>query len=293
MSAYKAVKQLLPADTIDMDGFPVKQAFPTQRVDQIDPFLLLHHAKAKYSSDRPARIQGVGPHPHRGFSPVTFVVEGEVHHRDSRGHNQIAQAGEVQWMHAGAGIIHSERPTEALVNGSRKQEIVQLWINSPAARKMQEPLYQYTAAADMPIIESEDGRLCTKLVAGSYADRQGPIRTESPLLLCWGTAEQGGSQTFTIPTGYSCALYLIRGTARINGFGQVEAEHLVYFAAAGDAVGLTFEEAGQFLLLCGEPIGEKVTRSGPYVMNTQTEILEAMRDYQMGKMGYLVESDLP
>ena len=116
MKELKKVSHLLPAQNMDMGGFPIKQALPTQKVQQFDPFLLLHHARTRYSSRKPARIQGVGPHPHRGFSPVTFVIEGAVHHRDSRGNSQVAKAGEVQWMHAGMGIIHSERPSKELVD---------------------------------------------------------------------------------------------------------------------------------------------------------------------------------
>ena len=120
----RKVKHILPAEKIDMGGFPVKQALPTQQVQQVDPFLLLHHARVKPIYDRPAKTQGVGPHPHRGFSPVTFVIEGEVHHQDSRGNNQVAKAGEVQWIHTGAGIIHSERPTENLIENKGVQELI-------------------------------------------------------------------------------------------------------------------------------------------------------------------------
>jgi len=118
MNKFKSVKYLLPASTINMGGIRVKQALPTQKVQQLDPCLLLHHAKAKYSSRSSAKQQGVGPHPHRGFAPVTFVIEGEVQHRDSWGNNQIAKKGEVQWMYSGAGIVHSERPTQALADSS-------------------------------------------------------------------------------------------------------------------------------------------------------------------------------
>lgn len=137
------VKHILPAIPFDMGGFPVKQALPTQQVQECDPFLLLHHAYNRYSQDRPAKIQGVGPHPHRGFSPVTFVVSGDVTHRDSRGHHQVAQQGDVQWMHAGMGVIHSERPSQALVDSGQPQEIVQLWVNSPAVKKCKFPVINF------------------------------------------------------------------------------------------------------------------------------------------------------
>ena len=132
---HKKVKFLIPAFDIDMGGIPLKQALPTIKVDQVDPFLLLHHGELKYNENAKALHQGVGAHPHKGFSPVTFVIEGEIHHRDSRGNNQIAKKGEVQWMHAGAGIVHSERPSQALIDRNGTNEIIQLWVNSPADRK--------------------------------------------------------------------------------------------------------------------------------------------------------------
>jgi redox-sensitive bicupin YhaK (pirin superfamily) len=290
-SPYKKIKYLLPAIEVDMGGFPVKQAIPTQKVQQVDPFLLLHHASVKTKDDRPAKAQGVGPHPHRGFSPVTFVIDGEVHHRDSRGNSQIAKTGDVQWMHAGAGIVHSERPSEALASRSGRQEIIQLWINSPAAQKMQPPEYQYLPESDMPLILSDDGKVRSKLVAGTYGTKHGKIKTQSQLLVLWGSADATGEQTLKIPEGFSSILYLINGSMRLKAYGIVEPETLSVFGPEGDTITMAFQETAQFLLLCGAPIDEDVTQYGPYVMNTQTEILEAMRDYQMGKMGILIEED--
>ena len=197
----KQVKYLLPATEIDMGGFPVKQALPTQKVQQWDPFLLLHHAKVKFSKHRLGKHQGVGPHPHRGFSPVTFVVEGEVHHRDSWGNNQIAKEGEVQWMHAGAGIVHSERPSEALIERQGQQEIVQLWINSPAHKKMIPPTYSYVSNEAMTVFSSEDQKISNKLIAGNYGKLSGKVVPQSELLVIWGEGKQGGTQQLTIPKG--------------------------------------------------------------------------------------------
>jgi quercetin 2,3-dioxygenase len=285
----KKVKYLIPVYTIDMGGIPVKQALPTNRVEQVDPFLLLHHAKFTYTSDAPALHQGIGPHPHRGFSPVTFVVEGEVHHRDSWGNNQVAKEGEVQWMHAGAGIIHSERPSQKLANENGKQEIVQLWINTPAARKMQQPVYQYLAESKIPVFSSEDNRVKNKLVAGKYNGLQGNIKTESELLIIWGLAEKEGKQTYLLPELFNVMLYIIRGNMQIAGYGKVEEESLVVFDTGGDAVEISAETGSQFLLLAGNPFNENVVQQGPFVMNTTTQILEAMSDYRMGKMGILIE----
>lgn len=286
----KKIKALLPATEIDMGGIPVKQALPTAQVQQIDPFLLLHHAQFKVNAEQLAKHQGIGPHPHRGFSPVTFVIEGELRHQDSRGNDQIARAGEVQWMHAGAGIVHSERPTQSLVEEARKQEIIQLWINSPASKKMNPPEYHYLPEPEMPVFFSEDGRIENKLVAGKYAGYISKTPTQSPLLIIWGKGVTEGQVNFRIPEGFNSMLYLTKGLASIKGYGRVEAEHLVYFDQEGSMIELEIkEDYSQYLLLCGLPIDEEVNQYGPYVMNSQTEILEAIRDYQMGKMGILIE----
>lgn len=284
----KKVSRLMPAFTIDMGGIPVKQALPTQKVDRLDPFLLLHHGLFEPQTDRPARIQGVGPHPHRGFSPVTFVVSGEVHHQDSRGNSQVAKAGDVQWMHAGMGIIHSERPTEASIAAGMPQEIVQLWINSPAASKMLPPDYQYVPQADMPLVATAEG-VTTRLVAGPYGEATGPARTQSSLLVLWAEANKGGTVTYQLPQDLLTTIYLIKGDLRIVGHGLVEPETLVVLSSEGDQLSIEATSNAQFLILGGVPLGEKVVQQGPFVMNTETQILEAMRDYQMGKMGFLVE----
>lgn len=293
----KKVKYLLPAVEVDMGGFPVKQPLPTHKVDQVDPFLLVHHARTKYYDDRPAKIQGIGPHPHRGFSPVTFVIEGEIHHRDSRENNQIAKEGEVQWMHAGAGIVHSERPSEALTARNGVQEIIQLWINSPSHKKMQEPYYSHLSLDEIPVIISEDNKIKNKLIAGEFENGIGAdainhvsaTTTESELLILWGFAEKNSEQTIKIPNGFNTMLYLIKGAMKISGYGIVDAENLIVFEDEGDTIEMSFSEDSQFLVLGGQPLNESVSQYGPYVMNTQTEILEAIRDYQMGKMGVLIE----
>ena len=284
---------MLPATKIDMGGFPIKQALPTQQVQQFDPFLLLHHGQAKFSDRRPAKHQGVGPHPHRGFAPVTFVIEGEVHHRDSRGNSQIAKKGEVQWMYSGAGIVHSERPSQALVESTRRQEIIQLWVNSPADKKMIPPQYHHLSNESIPSFLSDDGKVKNKLIAGEYAGTKSAFTPQSEVLMIWSEGEKNGLMTFDIPEGFNSMLYLIRGQASLQGYGLLEAEQLVTFGTEGSTITIELQaDDSQFLLLTGQPLNEEVTQHGPYVMNTQTEVLQAMRDYQMGKMGILIEDDL-
>ena len=284
----KQVKYILPATEVDMGGFPVKQALPTNKVDQVDPFLLLHHARTTPHTDRPAKVQGVGPHPHRGFSPVTFVIEGEVLHQDSRGNHQVAKAGEVQWMHSGAGIIHSERPTQALVDTNGTQEIIQLWINSPAEAKMKAPEYQHVSEEKIPRVVKNDSAE-VKLISGAYDGKKGAFRGQSELLILWATAKKGAITNVSIPEGFNATVYSIKGSIRIEDFGLVDPESLVVFNQHGDEIGIEAKTDTQYLVLAGKPIDEPVMQYGPFVMNTQTQIMEAMRDYQMGKMGFLVE----
>ena len=286
----KVVKYLMPAHTVDMGGFPVKQPLPTQQVAQVDSFLLLHHAKVKPLRDRPAKTQGVGPHPHRGFSPVTFVVQGAVHHRDSHYNNQVAEAGEVQWMHAGAGVVHSERPTEALVEAHSYQEIIQLWINTPAAKKMNPPQYLHIGQDRMVEFKSNDRSVLTRLVAGEYGEQT--VNNEivqSPLFILWMHGLQSGKEQVVIPKSYNGVIYVIKGQIRIEGYGIVDKEHLIVLEDEMTSVNVHFNPDAQCLVLSGAPLNEKVVQHGPFVMNSETEILEAMRDYQMGKMGVLIE----
>ena len=286
---YKKVRTLIPAFDIDMGGIPLKQALPTNKVQQVDPFLLLHHGELKYRKHAKAVHQGVGAHPHRGFTPVTFIIEGEIHHRDSRGNNQIAKKGEVQWMHAGSGIVHSERPSQDLIDRNGTNEIIQLWVNSPADKKMQEPSYQYVPEQEMPVFVSEDKNIRSKVIVGQYGALKGKIEGESDLLMLWNDAIDTGSQTFSVPTGFNTMLYTIKGQLKVKDYGLVEKESLVIFEDDGDQIAVTADQGASFLLLCGLPLNEKMVQHGPFVMNSQTEILEAMRDYQMGKMGILIE----
>ncbi|MCO4814244.1 MAG: pirin family protein [Flavobacteriales bacterium] len=286
----KKVKRIIPAFDIDMGGIIIQQALPTNNVDQVDPFLLLHHGRIEFQKGVPALHQGVGPHPHRGFTPVTFVIDGEIDHRDSRGNRQLAKTGEVQWIHSGSGIIHSERPSAEMAAFGGSTEIVQLWINSPSKNKMKESSYQYTPKEEMKTITSNDGKMFSKLIAGNYDGLTSQIKTESELLILWNIAEGGSAQTFKIPKEYQTSIYTIKGEIRVGGHGIVDPQSLIIFEQdTEEQIEITVNSDAQFLLLSGVPINEKVSQYGPYVMNSQTEIMEALRDYQKGKMGILIE----
>ncbi|GAB5557547.1 MAG: pirin family protein [Schleiferiaceae bacterium] len=284
-----SLKYLLPAEKVGMGGMYLDQPFPTQKVQQIDPFLLLHHHNGKAKKGIHPRDQGVGPHPHRGFSPVTFILQGETHHRDSRGNSSIVKAGGVQWLKSGLGVIHSERPSNDMAALGGRSEIIQLWINSRAANKMDEPEYQALSSEEIPTI-SESG-VSTQVIAGLFQGNKGPIKTDFPTTALMVEFTEDGEFTGELPAGWNGFIYPIYGDLQFSGFGLVDKK------AAGvlrEGVFSFSSKAGnKVLIMMGEPTDEKVTQHGPFVMNTQTEVLEAMRDYQMGKMGFLVEEFEP
>jgi redox-sensitive bicupin YhaK (pirin superfamily) len=285
----RTVARLLYAHQMDMGGMPIRQPLPTNQVEQIDPFLLLHHANIKVPKHIDTDKAGVGPHPHRGFSPVTFIFQGGVHHRDSRGNNSNVYAGGVQWMNAGMGIIHSERPTNDIHELGGRQEIIQLWINTPAKNKMDQPAYHPLSAVDAPTAKSVDSKVIVKVFSGDVMNVHGPIPSQAIVNAATLEFKQGGRISIPTPINHNAMIYLLDGKLNIEGFGLVEELHLVHFKNDGDQISLEALEDTRVLFLTGEPLNEEVVSHGPFVMNSQTQIMEAMRDYQMGKMGILIE----
>jgi redox-sensitive bicupin YhaK (pirin superfamily) len=285
----RTVTHLLPADPFDMGGMPIRQAFPTTQVEQIDPFLLLHHADIKVPKHVEPDHGGVGPHPHRGFSPVTFIFKGGVHHRDSRGNDSVVYAGGAQWMNAGMGVMHSERPPKDIHDIGGRQEIIQLWINSPAKNKMDQPAYFPVQANETGKFVSEDGKVKVSVVSGEVMGVKGPIPAISPVNAATLELQKGGKISVPMPTDYNAFLYLLSGKINIEGYGLTEPLNAVVFAKDGEGVTIEAVEGSRILLMSGLPLNEEVVSHGPFVMNTHTEILEAMRDYQTGKMGILIE----
>lgn len=285
----RSVSRLLYAHQMDMGGMPIRQPLPTQNVEQIDPFLLLHHANIKAPSHVEPDHAGVGPHPHRGFSPVTFIFQGGVHHRDSRGNDSVIYAGGAQWMNAGMGIIHSERPPHDIHEIGGRQEIIQLWINTPAKNKMDQPAYYPLNAEEAPKISSPDGLVAGKIFSGEVLNVKGSIPSQAVVNAATFQFQKEGRITIPIPASHNAFIYLLDGRLTIDGFGLVDALHIAHFKNDGDGIGLTALEDTRMLFLTGEPLNEEVVSYGPFVMNTQTQIMEAMRDYQIGKMGVLIE----
>jgi redox-sensitive bicupin YhaK (pirin superfamily) len=281
VTAYGAMRE--------MGEFPVRQPLPSHYIDYLDPFLLLHHAHVEIPAHSRPLQTGVGPHPHRGFSPVTFIYKGAVHHRDSRGNSSIVHEGGTQWMNAGLGVIHSERPSLELAEGGGEQELIQLWINTPRAHKMDEPSYQAITAERTPKIRSDDGKAEVMVVAGEFQGIKGPVHSSSPVIALRVQLRQGGQFDFPLPAEYNAYCYLLDGKLDIGDHGVVEEKNLVAFNTDGDGISITALEDTRCIIMAGQPLNEPMEASGPFVMSNQTEIMEAMRDYRMGKMGFLVE----
>ncbi len=270
-----------------MGGHIIDQPLPNNEMQQLDPFLLIHHAQWSYSGGQRARELGVDPHPHRGFSPVTFIYEGELRHQDSFGNDAVVGKNGTQWMHAGKGIIHSERPSEAFAEAGGNLEFIQFWVNTPAAYKMEAPYYLPLSEKETPVINKEGYSI--QVVAGTYDDIIGPAKTFSPMTLLRCSVDKGYSLELSLPEKYNTLIYLLDGLLVVNG-KEISGKQLVSFAQDGVGVKVDSKETTRFIVLSGEPIDEKVTSYGPFVMNNQTEILQALRDAQMGKMGVLIES---
>lgn len=285
----RTIKQTLYTQQIDMGGFPVRQPFPSGNTAQIDPFLLLHHADVKVPQHKPVSQSGVGPHPHRGFSPVTFIFKGGVHHRDSRGNDNVIYAGGTQWMNAGMGIIHSERPPQDIFEMGGRQEIIQLWVNSPATHKMDQPYYHPLTAEATPTIVSKDGLATIHVIAGELDAVKGPIPTLSPVNTFTAEFKKGGKYYFNIPESHNAFIYLLDGKVNINDGQAVDEKHAAVFNNDGAGFKVEALDNARFFIGTGEPLNEPVASHGPFVMNNETQIMESFRDYKMGKMGVLIE----
>jgi hypothetical protein len=282
------VQRTITAFNVDMGGLAVKQVLPAHNVTQIDPFLLLHHTGVPVRAGTHPLQAGVPPHPHRGFSAVTLVVDGEVHHRDSLGNSSVIGKGGVQWVHAARGIVHSERPSAALASAGGVMEVIQLWVNSPSAKKMSAATYHALEAAEIPkVVLGDLAEL--HLIAGSYAGVDGKIKPQSPMLIARIYAKSGASFQLEFAPKFNTAIYLLSGKGTIEGHGMVEAMHLYHLVSGVANVNIHVNEDVDILILSGEPINEPLATHGPFVMNNQTQIMEAMRDYQAGKMGILIE----
>ena len=267
------------------DGFPVSSLFSyNTHGKQLSPFLLLDHAgPAEFAPATAPR--GVGQHPHRGFETVTIVYDGEVAHRDSTGAGGVIGPGDVQWMTAASGIIHEEFHSEDFTRKGGKLEMVQLWVNLPAADKMSAPGYQNITNADIPVVELADGAGKVRVIAGDFASAHGPARTFTPINVWDLRLNRDARTTLEFAEGHTVALVVLHGTVMANDGQVIREGQLAVFDRQEGRVELEANGPATVLVLTGEPIDEPVVGYGPFVMNTQEEIREAIDDFNAGRFG--------
>lgn len=272
-----------------MGGIILDQPLPQRHLDMVDPFLLIHHWDDTLPGNQLQSKVGVGPHPHRGFAPVTFVFNGGVHHRDSTGHESVVYGGGTQWMNSGKGIVHSERPSKDLATKGGRFELIQFWVNVPADHKFDQATYQPLQKEDTPQIESSDGRVSTGVVAGAFEGKVGKIDTKSDLLILRHDLKAGGRLKVSIPLDYNTLIYNLDGALSVNDQKQISEREMVVFNNDGPFIMLEAMADTRVILLAGKPINEPVVSYGPFVMNTEKEVMDAINDYQQGRLGTLVE----
>lgn len=268
------------------DGFPVRSLFSYGRGNRFDPFLLLDYA-GPYDFSPSEAQRGVGEHPHRGFETVTIVYQGEVEHGDSGGAHGVIGPGDVQWMTAASGVVHEEFHSERFAREGGTLEMVQLWVNLPAADKKSPPKYQGILAAQIPVVPLAGDAGTVRVIAGEFEGAKGPAHTFTPIGL-WDLRLNGGqSATLPVADGETTLLVVQRGSVTLNGAETARGVELVQFDRAGSGITVEAHEDAMALVLSGRPIGEPVYGQGPFVMNTREEIQQAIVDFQSGRMGRL------
>jgi len=286
-SVRPVVEVVTSEKTLEGGGFPVRRPFPTARLLQVDPFLLLDHLGPVQWG--PGQGIGAPDHPHRGFETVTYLLSGEMQHKDSAGHSGRLGPGDVQWMTAGAGVVHSELPADAFMQNGGTMHGFQIWVNLPARDKMARPRYQDIPAARIPEAASTDGKVKVRVIAGEALGRSAVIETHTPIIYLHFTLQPGGEVVQPVPDSHNALVYVIHGELRAGDEGRRVREGQMVRFGGGDAVHLAVDasagEPADLLLLAGAPLNEPVERYGPFVMNTREQIIQAIADYREGRMG--------
>ncbi|MEZ4329333.1 MAG: pirin family protein [Polyangiales bacterium] len=273
------------------DGFPARSLFSYNTLGQaLSPFLLLDYAGPAQFSANPPRRRGVGEHPHRGFETVTIVYEGEVEHRDSAGGGGVIGPGDVQWMTAGAGLVHDEFHSAALTERGGALEMVQLWVNLPAAHKLTPPRYQAITAAQIPVVSLPNGAGRARVIAGELLGHAGPADTHSPVNVWDLRLTPGGRADLRVPDGHSLAVVVLRGTVQLNDREVLRSAQLAVFEQAGTDFSIEANNDATVLVLSGEPLREPIAGYGPFVMNTHAEIDQAIADFNSGRFGHVARA---
>ncbi len=283
----RKIKKKYKAVYAPMDDLVTYRALPTREVEYIDPFLFLnHHGPQVYKPGN--RGLPFGPHPHRGFETLTFILDGDIMHQDTGGGKDVIEAGGVQWMTAGSGLIHAEVSSDKFKKEGGPLEILQLWFNLPAKYKMTAPKYIGLQKDKIPVVELDNGLVKVNVVSGNWGEVQAPIQSLSDIHMVSIEMKQGGTFAYNIPTERNIFFYVVRGSVKVNG-ETADKLTLVEFEHQGKEVKVEATEDAYIIFGHALPYNEPVVSHGPFVMNTEQEIHDAFRDYQLGKMGQWAE----
>ncbi|HMG76384.1 MAG TPA: pirin family protein [Pyrinomonadaceae bacterium] len=275
-------------ETLEGGGFLVRRPFPKAAFSDFDPFLLLDEMGPMEVA--PSEAKGAPDHPHRGFETVTYLLSGDMEHKDSRGHAGRLRPGDVQWMTAGAGVIHAEMPSRDFARTGGRMHGFQLWVNLPQRDKMMNPRYQEIPNSQIPKAISADGLVKVSVIAGEAMGEKAVIETRTPIIYLHYRIEPGGAATQQVPGSYNAFAYIVEGEGLFGAEGERAGDgQMVLFAQDGDEVRIenSSDAKGtlEVLLIAGVPLNEPVARYGPFVMNTEMEIRQAIEDYRLGRMG--------
>jgi quercetin 2,3-dioxygenase len=283
----RSVQRVLPSvETLEGAGFLVHRPFPTRALDHFDPFLLLDEMGP--ADLGPGEAKGAPDHPHRGFETVTYMLEGRMEHRDSQGNHGKLGPGDVQWMTAGSGVVHSEMPEKQFAAHGGRMHGFQLWVNLPARDKMMPPRYQEVAASSIPAPATPDGSVTVKVLAGEALGARAVIDTRTPIIYLDCALSPGSSYTQPVPAQFNCFAYVVKGEGTFGRDARSAGAHeLVLFSSDGEDVRLMANAKSPLraLLIAGVPLQQPVVRAGPFVMNTRAELIQAFDDYENGRLG--------
>lgn len=271
------------------DGFRVHQYIPSALgagFERMDPFIMMDYNSKFYfpPTDKP---RGVDVHPHRGFETVTIAYKGSVAHHDSAGNSGVIGQGDVQWMTAASGILHKEYHEENFSKAGGDFQMVQLWVNLPAKDKMSAPKYQGITNGQMKKVALPDDAGTVEVIAGEYQGEKGPAFTFTPVHMLNAKLNKGGKATFSFPQNFNTAILVVEGNIKVNNQEEIHTDGLGLFENYGDTFTIKALDNATVLVLSGEPINERIAAQGPFVMNTRSEIVQAISDFNMGKFGYL------
>jgi redox-sensitive bicupin YhaK (pirin superfamily) len=275
-------------ETLEGGGFLVRRPFPKASFSDFDPFLLLDEMGPMEVA--PGEAKGAPDHPHRGFETVTYLLSGEMEHKDSSGHAGRLKSGDVQWMTAGSGVVHAEMPSEDFQRSGGRMHGFQLWVNLPRSEKMRKPRYQEIPKSQIPKATSADGLVTVSVIAGEAMGETAVIETRTPIIYLHYRLEPGGVATQQVPHTYNAFAYVVEGAGLFGAEGERGADgQMVMFAPDGNEVRIenptNANAALDILLIAGVPLNEPIARYGPFVMNTEEEIHQAFDDYRRGRMG--------